>query len=86
MVRKAQVIVACFRKVLQMLRDYLHVKIWLDNCSAQNKNWNLFSACVEFVNCEEFAITDLELAYLCKGHTFMSADSANHGRHREGND
>ncbi|CAH1966618.1 unnamed protein product, partial [Acanthoscelides obtectus] len=51
---------------------------WVDNCSAQNKNWTLYSAFATFVNCES-GPEDITLKYFEPGHSFMAADSV-HGR------
>ncbi|CAH1967191.1 unnamed protein product [Acanthoscelides obtectus] len=51
---------------------------WVDNCSAQNKNWTLYSAFATFVNCE-WGPEEITLKYFEPGHSFMAADSV-HGR------
>ena len=45
-----------------------------DNCVAQNKNWLLFAALFQYVNCQN-RINRIEIRYLEKGHTFMRADA-----------
>lgn len=50
---------------------------WVDNCSAQNKNWTLYSSFVTFVNAEWGPAT-ITLKYFEPGHSFMAADSV-HG-------
>ncbi|CAH2010131.1 unnamed protein product [Acanthoscelides obtectus] len=47
---------------------------WVDNCSAQNKNWTLYSAFATFVNCE-WGPEEITLKYFEPGHSFMAADS-----------
>lgn len=50
---------------------------WADNCSAQNKNWTLYSALVMFVN-SEWGPEKIIIKYFEPGHSFMKADSV-HG-------
>ena len=49
------------------------IVLWLDNCSAQNKNWTLFSMLVKAVN--HFEFESITLKFFEPGHTFMAADS-----------
>ena len=60
----------------------VHFIIWLDNCSAQNKNWALYTMLTKTVN-EAFGPDEVILRYLTAGHTHMDADSV-HG-HMEKN-
>ena len=58
-------------------RDVEFLTIWVDNCSAQNKNWTLYTAlCHEVNNCLSFS--EVTLTYFQKGHTFMACDSFHH--------
>lgn len=50
---------------------------WADNCSAQNKNWTLYSSLVCFVNAE-WGPSQITIKYFEPGHSFMAADSV-HG-------
>lgn len=52
--------------------------IWLDNCSAQNKNWCLLTFLIYIVNSEEIDANVINLFYFQPGHSFMSADSFHH--------
>lgn len=52
--------------------------IWLDNCSAQNKNWCLLTFLVLIVNSPDNNIQRITLKYFETGHTYMSADSFHH--------
>lgn len=52
---------------------------WVDNCSAQNKNWCLLSSRVCPVNANTTSREDITLKYFEQGHTFISADSFHHG-------
>ena len=49
--------------------------MWMDNCSAQNKNWRLLTGLFQVVNREDLNLTKVTLKYLEKGHTSMSADA-----------
>lgn len=49
--------------------------LWLDNCSAQNKNWNLFLYLIMLINSEDIQVEEVVLKYFESGHTFMAADS-----------
>jgi len=53
------------------------VVFWADNCSAQNKNWTLFTALTCCVNAE-WGPSEICIKFLERGHTFMKADSV-HG-------
>jgi len=59
-------------------RDAKCVIIWLDNCSAQNKNWTLFSFLVYIVNSNDIAANNIILKYFEPGHMFMAADPFHH--------
>ena len=48
---------------------------WVDNCSAQNKNWTLMSAMISEINAAESNVGFIKFKYFEKGHTFMAADS-----------
>ena len=67
--------VAALRSI--QFRDIQFLTIWVDNCSAQNKNWTLYTAlCLEVNSC--MSITEVTLKYFGKGHTFISCDSFHH--------
>ena len=57
--------------------DKDHFTIWADNCSAQNKNWWLFTALIAEVNRPE-GPNSITIKYFEPGHTFMSCDSFHH--------
>ena len=67
-------IASAFNKVLQKERDRQHFIFWLDNCSAQNKNWVLYSVLITLINRPE-GPQSITLRYLVPGHTHMAADS-----------
>jgi len=73
--RKREDIVSTFYAFFLQHRDIGHIVIWLDNCTAQNKNWCLFTFLVWLVNSDSVNVRTVELKYLEPGHTFMSADS-----------
>lgn len=71
-------VVSAFYNVLKRLNNETkHVIFWTDNCTAQNKNWTLFTACVLFVN-KEWGPETITFKYFEPGHSFMKADSV-HG-------
>lgn len=76
--RDANNIVDAFTAFLENHRDLLHLIIWCDNCTSQNKNWILYTALVTLVNCGLYNIESITLKYLTKGHTHMTADGV-HG-------
>ncbi|KAB0801639.1 hypothetical protein PPYR_03825 [Photinus pyralis] len=76
--RNKEDIVSSFYKYFLHMRDAKHVILWLDNCTAQNKNWCLYSFFIYIVNCAEVAVQKLEVKYFESGHTFMAADSFHH--------
>lgn len=56
-------------------RNSKNIIIWLDNCTAQNKNWELFVTILLLVNSVNVNIQKVSLKYFEPGHTYMSADS-----------
>lgn len=64
--------VKCFAS--EPYRDAKKFMIWCDNCSAQNKNWTLYTALCVTVN-NTGGPEQVTMKYLERGHTFMSADS-----------
>ena len=77
--RKAEEIASAFVSALEKDRDRKHVILWLDNCTAQNKNWCLITTLVGLVNSDAVEFEDITLKFFETGHTFMSADSFHHG-------
>ena len=65
-------------KFIRRHRDVKHFIFWADNCSAQNKNWWLYTLLVNEVNGKYSASESIILKYFEPGHTFMSADSFHH--------
>ncbi|XP_055627194.1 uncharacterized protein LOC129769139 [Toxorhynchites rutilus septentrionalis] len=75
--RSAGDITSCFDKVVDWCcsNGLEKVTFWLDNCSNQNKNWNLFLYLTLLLNAKETTVKQLTLKFFESGHTFMAADS-----------
>ena len=73
--RKRDDILSTFRAFLIENKNCAEIKIWLDNCSGQNKNWSLYALLVQMVNSQEISGKKIILSYFEPGHTYMSADS-----------
>ena len=71
--RNDEDIASTFVKFLASLGNTSTLVIWADNCTAQNKNWTLYSALLHYVNMDN-PVKKIILRYFEKGHTFMSAD------------
>ena len=56
-------------------RDCRIITWWADNCSAQNKNWTLFSTLCQLVNDPSTSCDMITIKYFEPGHTFMAVDS-----------
>ncbi|KAF2899480.1 hypothetical protein ILUMI_06693 [Ignelater luminosus] len=76
--RNQEDITSTFEVFFDENRDCPRFSIWLDNCSAQNKNWCLLTFLVFVVNQSDTTVETVELFYFESGHTFMSADSFHH--------
>ncbi|KAG5889200.1 hypothetical protein JTB14_000625 [Gonioctena quinquepunctata] len=59
-------------------RDMKNIVLWVDNCSAQNKNWTFFSFLIYIINSDQINADKIIVKYFEAGHTFMSADSFHH--------
>lgn len=73
--RTANEILSCFFKVIKKYADLKTIIFWLDNCSSQNKNWNLFLHIILLINSNEIQVERILFKYFESGHTFMAADS-----------
>lgn len=65
-----------------MIKYYRNLKkltLWLDNCSSQNKNWDLIEYIALLINQPEVQLQRIELKYFEPGHTFMATDSVHAG-------
>ncbi|CAG9771296.1 unnamed protein product [Ceutorhynchus assimilis] len=71
--RKAEAIADSILKLMNQERDATEFLFWADNCTAQNKNWVLFTTLVNAVNLPT-GPNKITIRYLTKGHTHMSAD------------
>lgn len=76
--RNQEDIISAFRAFLIHNRDVRHIVLWMDNCSAQNKNWALFTFLVDIINSDLISAQTICFKYFEPGHTFMSADSFHH--------
>lgn len=76
--RNVHDIVSAYRAFILHHRNKIHLVIWADNCSSQNKNWTLFSFLVDIVNSDLIEARSITIKYLEPGHTFNSADSFHH--------
>lgn len=75
--RSAGDITSCFDKVVGWCcsNGVEKVTFWLDNCSSQNKNWNLFLYLILLLNAKTTKVKEVILKFFESGHTFMAADS-----------
>ena len=76
--RSAVDLASTFVSFIRKNRNTKDFIFWLDNCSAQNKNWHLYTALVNEVNSEGGYESSVTLKYFEPGHTFMSADNFYH--------
>lgn len=76
--RSKENIISSFYQYFLSIRDIECVTLWVDNCSAQNKNWCLYSFFVYLVNSSEVSLKQINVKYFESGHTFMAADSFHH--------
>lgn len=67
--RKEDLISAFFSFFLEN-RAAKKITIWVDNCSAQNKNWTFFSFLVFAVNSSEIAAEEIIIRYFEPGHSY----------------
>jgi len=74
--RNADDVASAYAKVIRSaeMRDFKQFIFYVDNCSAQNKNWTLFTCMTAEVN-RGAGPDQITMRFLEKGHTFMSADS-----------
>ena len=54
------------------MRNAKKFLVWVDNCSAQSKNWTLYTALCYVVNSPSFKCETTTLKYFEAGHTFMT--------------
>ena len=57
------------------MRDEKEFVFWVDNCSAQNKNWTLFTVFSYLVNHKDYTCEKITMKYFEAGHTLMAADA-----------
>lgn len=75
---KKEDLVSSFYMFFLYYREAQNLKIWLDNCSSQNKNWCLLLFLVYIVNSIDICAQEIVLNHFEAGHTFMSANSFHH--------
>ena len=68
-------VASAFIRYVQLQRDVKELIIWLDDCTAQNKNCMLITGLLQTVNHRADHLQKIMLKYLQKGHTSMSADA-----------
>lgn len=73
--RSSNEIMSCFFKVIKKYAYLKSLIFWLDNCTAQNKNWNLFQHVLLLINDDGINLEQITFKYFESGHTFMAADS-----------
>lgn len=76
--RNKEDLISAYYAFFLYYRDVETITIWMDNCSAQNKNWCFLSFIVHVVNSNAVKVKKIELNYFEPGHTYMSADSFHH--------
>jgi hypothetical protein len=75
--RNAEHLASAYLKFFQNI-EAQHVTIWLDNCSAQNKNWKLLTFTGNIINSNQVTQKTIIYKFFSSGHTFMSSDSFHH--------
>lgn len=73
--RSKDELISTFYQFFLAKRDVKRIILWLDNCTAQNKNWYLFSFMLYIVNSDEIVCDEIIVRFFEPGHTFMAADS-----------
>ncbi|XP_062564207.1 uncharacterized protein LOC134227031 [Armigeres subalbatus] len=73
--RSSADLLGCFHRVVTKFSKVDKLVLWLDNCAAQNKNWNLFLHLIILLNSKNIQMKELVLKFFESGHTFMAADS-----------
>ena len=77
--RSASEIASAYLFFVNHHRDVTNYIFWADNCSAQNKNWHLFTLFTIVANGKDVPhLNSITMKDFEKGHTFMSADTNHH--------
>lgn len=76
--RDGEDIVSAYWSWLLEQRDKRYITLYADNCTAQNKQWALFTCLLFAVNSDFITARAIQMKFLESGHTFMSADSVHH--------
>ena len=73
--RLGEEISSTFQQALEQERDFMNIVYFMENCTAQNKNWTLFTSMVAIINTSDISAETSAFKFLEAGHTLMSADS-----------
>lgn len=65
--RSKDKLISTFYKFILKHRDIKHITLWLDICSAQNKNW-LFCFFIFIINSDKINTEDITLRFFKPGH------------------
>ena len=73
--RRDEDVSSSFHNFLLSFRDAESITMWLDNCSAQNKNWTFLSMIKHTMQKGSINAQEVNLKYFEPGHSFMVPDS-----------
>lgn len=76
--RSKDEIISTFYQFFKKKSDVKNIILWMDNCTAQNKNWGLLSFLLSVMDFEETTIETITFRFFEPGHTFMAADNFHH--------
>ena len=76
--RSAADVASTFISFIRKNWDTKDFIFWLGNCSAQNKNWYLYTALLNEINPKGGYASSVTLKYFEPGHTFMSVNNFHH--------
>ncbi|KAK4879048.1 hypothetical protein RN001_007194 [Aquatica leii] len=76
--RNKEELISTFYQFFICKRDVLKITLWLDNCTAQNKNWAFLKFLIYILNSDEICANEINMKYFVPGHTLMAADSFHH--------
>ena len=73
--RRDEDVTSAFHKFLLTYRDAQILTLWMDNCSAQNKNYTIFTMIRQVMASGTINAREVNLNFFEPGHSFMSADA-----------
>ena len=73
--RNDEDVTSTYAKYIEYMRDKTRFLFWVDNCSAQNKNWTLYTTFCFLVKSPDYGCKEIIVKYFQPGHTFMAADA-----------